>query len=391
MRLGVLLLCWWWPLLAIGDSGAPLELWIGSDKGYRGVAEVAQRFTRETGTPVKVRHFDNLPQQFELSATEGQGPDILIWAHDRYGEWAMRDWIVPLQPSEQTLKSVAPFTWSAVTINEHLYGYPIAVESVSLIYNRNLIDQPPQDFEQLFELDYRLAASGVETIAWDYTNPYFSWGLFSANGGYSFIGKAGRYDTRYTGVAMHGAIAGGWLLKRLLDKGVLAEPLVGEQALQAFIDGRVAMTIGGPWVWQALRDAGVDFAVAPLPSVQGASPKPFVGVWSAAITAFCSRPQLAADFLEQYLLTLEGLETINSDTPLGPVANNKLMQKLTVDPMIFAAFSSAVNGELMPHDPKMGLFWSSMKRALEQIRSGTLLPAEALAMARDRIQLGSAR
>ena len=374
--------------LAAASRAAPtptLELWIGSDKGYRAAAEIGRRYQRATARRVIVRHFDNLPAAFEQAAAAGEGPDILIWAHDRYGEWAARGLIVPVQPSERFRQGIAPFTWSALRIGEQLYGYPIAVETVGLIYNRRLIEQPPGDFEQLFRLAPDLRQRAIVPIAWDYTNTYFSWGLLSANGGFAFAQRADGFDPRTTGVDHPGAVAGARLLQRLLQQRVLAAELTGNRALTAFSQGKVALTIGGPWVWGALQAAGIDFGVAPLPRVAGAAARPFVGVWAAAVTRWARHPDWAGEFLEQYLLSPAGLRALNADRPLGAVANRELMGELAADPRVDQTFLSAVGGEMMPNLAQMGRFWRAMQQALEQITEQGVDPAAALSQAREAI------
>ncbi len=76
------------------------------------------------------------------------------------------------------------------------------------------------------------------------------------------------------------------------------------------------------------------------------------------------------EFLENYLLQIEGLKTVNADVPLGAVANKAYMDELGKDPLIQATFDSAQQGRPMPNVPEMGVFWSAMEPALTNITSG---------------------
>lgn len=383
---GVLLGLTFASLQTVAGPTPTLELWIGSDKGYRAAAEIGRRYQLASGRRVIVRHFDDLPVAFELAAREGHGPDILLWAHDRFGEWAERGWIVPVEPSPAFVRQIAPFTWSALRIGSNLYGYPIAVETVALLYNRALINAPPADFEQLFDIAPVLHQQGVAPIAWDYRNTYFSWGLFSANGGYAFAQHPSGFDPDDTGIDQQGSIAGGHLLQRMLRQRVLDGSLTGLQALNAFAEGRVAMTINGPWVWGKLEQRGIDFGVAALPHVQGGRAKPFVGVWAAAVTRFAAEPQWAAEFLEQYLLSSEGLRLLNADHPLGAVAHQQLMGELAADHRVDQTFLNAVQGQMMPNLPRMGQFWQQMGAALERMTHAEQNPQTALQQAAEVIR-----
>ena len=76
-----------------------LVIWINGDKGYEGLQKAGDWFTKETGIPVTVAHPDSVTDKFQQAAATGNGPDIFIWAHDRFGEWAKSGLIAPLNPS----------------------------------------------------------------------------------------------------------------------------------------------------------------------------------------------------------------------------------------------------------------------------------------------------
>ena len=64
-----------------------LLVWINGDKGYRGLAEVGRKFEREFGIKVAVEHPEGLTDKFQAAAQNDKGPDIVLWMHDRLGEW----------------------------------------------------------------------------------------------------------------------------------------------------------------------------------------------------------------------------------------------------------------------------------------------------------------
>ncbi|WP_207063314.1 maltose/maltodextrin ABC transporter substrate-binding protein MalE [Motiliproteus sp. SC1-56] len=348
-----------------GWSAPALTVWIGDDKGVQGLTDAARRYQQETGTQVRVRALPQLPSRFEAAAREGGGPDILLWAHDRYGEWAERGLLAPISPGKPITNAIAPFTWQAVTYQEQRWGYPLAVEAVTLVYNRKLIPAPPPSFEAMIPLDQALRASGLRAISWPYTSPYFSWPLLAAGGAFAFAetgtGTGTGYDTGHTGLDSPGAQQGAALLRRLREQGVLEK---GDSAAP-FLAGQAAMTIAGPWQWAAFRDAGIDFAVAPLPPVNGNPGVPFVGVWAAAINANSDQQAEARNFVENYLLQPEGLNALNRASPLGAPANIELMGVLAANPHIDTTFHSAVTGQMMPNIPEMRRFWQALRAALE--------------------------
>jgi len=157
------------PALAAIEEGK-LVVWINGDKGYKGLAEVGKKFTAETGIPVEVAHPDSATDKFQQAAATGNGPDIFIWAHDRIGEWAKSGLLTPVTPSAETKSGIADFSWQAVTYDNKLWGYPISVETIGLIYNKALVDTPPKSFDDVLALNEKLSAQGKRAILWDYNN-----------------------------------------------------------------------------------------------------------------------------------------------------------------------------------------------------------------------------
>ncbi|PAU51688.1 maltose ABC transporter substrate-binding protein MalE [Pseudomonas sp. PIC25] len=362
-----------------------LVVWINGDKGYKGLAKVGEKFTADTGIPVEVAHPDAATDKFQQAAATGNGPDIFIWAHDRLGEWAQSGLIAAVEPSARIKQETAEFAWSAVSYKGKLWGYPIAVEAPALIYNKALVKTPPSTFEDVFALNKELAKNGKRAILWDYTNTYFTWPMLAANGAYAFRDTENGYDVSQTGVNTPGAKQGAEVLKRLIDEGVMPRGADYSAAEAAFNKGETAMFISGPWAWSNIRKSGIDFGVAPIPSVGGAPSRPFSGVMAATLNAASPNHALAVEFLENYLLQVEGLKTVNADVPLGAVVNKAYMAELADDPLIKATFDSAQQGQPMPNVPEMGAFWSSMEPALGNITAGRQSVDDALNDAAKRI------
>ncbi|PSJ47538.1 maltose/maltodextrin ABC transporter substrate-binding protein MalE [Zobellella endophytica] len=357
-----------------------LVIWSGSTN--RGVVAVAQQFTDELGIEVVVEHPEPVTDKFQQSAANGQGPDIILWAHDRFGEWGAGGLITPVAPSREVRERMFDFSWDALTLNGRTWGYPLTIEAVGLIYNKDLLPEPPSSFEQMFEL--RLA-DGVKTIMWDYNNAYFSMPLLMANGGYVFKQENGVYDARDLGVNNEGAVKGASMIKRLIDEQVMPVGADYNVMDTAFNKGELAMMINGPWAWDNLKTTGINFGVVPLPTIENQSPKSFIGVIAAGINAASPNQDLAVEFIENYLLTEAGLAELNQAVAIGAVAHKAYSEVLSQDPNVAATQQIAAEGVPMPGIPETGKFWAAMNPALQNITGGQQTVEQALDDAAARI------
>ncbi|MBB3139438.1 maltose/maltodextrin ABC transporter substrate-binding protein MalE [Halomonas organivorans] len=371
------------PAMAFEDDS--LTIWMGDNKGPEGIREVADRFTADTGIAIDIVHPDNLTDRFQQAAGSGQGPDIVIWAHDRMGEWAQSGLLKRVAPGDAYRERYFDFTWDAVVWNGETYGYPISVESLGLIYNKALVKTPPESFAELAELDAELEQEGKKAILFDYGEPYYGWTLLAANGGYPFRRTEGGYDVDDIGVNNAGALAGAEHLQELIESGVLPEGTDYSMMDTRFNRGEVAAMISGPWAWGNLDKSGIDYGVTLLPRVGDERAKPMFGVMTAMINSASPNDFLATEFLESYLLSEQGLRTFNSDGSLGAVAHKAYQKDLASDPRIAATLENAELGVPMPNIPEMGAFWSAMEPALQNIGSGRQAPQAALDAAAERI------
>ena len=370
-----------------------LLIWVGGDKAYEGIRQVGAQFTKDMEIKVKVEIPENITDRFQQAAASGSGPDIVFWAHDRYGEWARSGLLAPINPSPEFKKGVNNIGWEAMTSNGKIYGYPISLEAISLIYNKTILPTPPASFEEMFPLAIKLKEQpvpnskekGIITIMWDQNEPYYTMPLLAADGGYVFQKTASGYNVKKTGVNDPGAMAGAKMLVELIDKGVMPRGVDYGVMEANFNQQKVAMMITGPWAWANLDKNKINYGVAPLPKLHGKPARAFVGVWGAALNNASPNKSIANEFLENYLLTEQGLTIMNEDVPLGAVANLAMMEKLMKDPRIAATYQNVEQGLIMPNVPEMGKFWSAMETALRNITSGRQNYRQALNDAAKRI------
>ena len=357
-----------------------LGVWINNDKGVDGLREVAQRFTADTGVRVIVQTQDDYDSEddpanrFARVAATTEGPDIIFWAHDRIGNWINDGLLQPVTPSVEVYDQIHEFAWNAVTVGDAIYGYPIAMEAISLIYNQDLIARPPKTWGEVIALDRQLRADGKRALNYKYADTYFTWPFITSGGGYSFK-KADRvYQLADVGLDNRGARKGVSMLHRLYREGVIESDDGADWGamMQDFKDGNVALTINGPWTWNELNDADVNWALGKFPQIDDNSGygRPFVGFLAGYVNSFSPNDALARQFLEDYVVVYEGVKTIDADRPIGAAANKQLQAELNTNPLIAHTFALAATGETMPDIPEMKRFWSTMQTNLPLMVQG---------------------
>jgi maltose/maltodextrin transport system substrate-binding protein len=376
--------------LAATESAAqqPLRLlvWINGDKGYNGLQKVGDAFEQISGVKVVVQHPEGAPDKFQAAAGAGKGPDIFCWPHDRVGEWAKSGLIVPIRPPRRIRDEIEPSAWSAFEWKGQTWGYPLAIEAVGLIYNKALVKTPPASFDDVVALDKELARQNKKAILWAYNQLFFSWPVIAGGGGFIFGRDAsGALDAKQTGLNSPGALVGMQLIERLVKDGLMPQGARYSDMESQFAAGKVAMMINGPWAWDNVKKAKIDFGVGPIPTVAGKPARPFVGVLGCMITAPSKAKDIAREFIENHLLKVDSLKTISADVPLGTPANKAYFQELSNDPNIRATMANALAGEPIPNIPEMGRVFPAMDAAIEAITQGRQGAKEALDGAAARV------
>jgi maltose/maltodextrin transport system substrate-binding protein len=159
-----------WPMHVCAWTNGQLLIWMDSERAH-GLRPIVKKFANDLGIKVRIETPVNIVNNFPLAAQARQGPDIVIWAHDKVGEWADSGLIAPVEPPAQFVRKFYPGAWEAVRHQNAAWGYPIALETITLIYNKKLLTgSPPTDLSELVSMNRLIQTRhrGVKTILWDY-------------------------------------------------------------------------------------------------------------------------------------------------------------------------------------------------------------------------------
>jgi maltose/maltodextrin transport system substrate-binding protein len=362
-------------------TNGELSIWFDPDRGHA-LEPIIQKFENDSGIKVKLESPENRTDDFAMAVQVAKGPDIVIWAHDKVGEWADAGLIAPIEVSQELRNRFLPKAWEAVDHRDSIWGYPIALETVSLIYNKTLLEgPPPTQLSEMVALQAQIKKKHPEatTILWDHNSSYYSWGILASAGAYVFGKKEKDYDPQDVGVATSGAIDGLSEIVSLIRAGILPKSVAYSTVEEQMARGKLAMMISGPWAWSNLTKSGIDFGLSPVPGVDGHPGHPFVGVSVAYLNRSSPNQDLAREFLEHYVLTEEGLTAMDHGKPLGIPALISLEERMVKnDPLLQQLKVCVDGGEVMPNIPQMGRFFTSLGAALQIATNGQASPEAAL-------------
>jgi maltose/maltodextrin transport system substrate-binding protein len=377
------------PVSLFAWTNGKLLIWMDHERG-RALQPIVNKFEADLGVKVLIETPENITESFSIAAQAGEGPDLVIWAHDKVGEWAAGGLIAPVTLTGEFADKFFPTSWRAVTYNQTTWGYPIALETVTLIYNKALFDGPPPvQLSQLAYIDRKIKRThpGAITILWDPQSAYYTWGILASGGGFVFGKKGADYDLKNIGVATPGTVDALSQVIGLIRIGILPKVCSYGETEDLMGQGKLAMMIAGPWAWSNLIQKGIDFGLAQIPGVDGSVGRPFVGVSMVYLNRLSPNQDLMKDFIERYMLTEEGLATMNNTKPIGIPALISLYAKIAAnDPHLRELKASVDIGQVMPNIPQMGRFFTSLRSALHLAVDGTLSAREALQQAEASIR-----
>jgi arabinogalactan oligomer / maltooligosaccharide transport system substrate-binding protein len=368
-------------------ADADLVIW-ADDTRTPVLQPFVEEFGEENDVEVAVQEvpFDDIRERLVQAGPAGEGPDIIIGAHDWLGELVENGVVaeVDLTGVEDDLEEVAvqAFTFEGTT-----YGLPYAMENVALFRNTELVPEAPATWEELEETALELQDGELEQgIVWptEPADPYHNYPVVTAYGGYVFgMDDDGTYDPSDLGIDTDGGIAAAEKFADMVDSGLLSPDITYELMIDLFSGEDAAFAITGPW---AMGDfEGVDFEVSPIPEIDGGTPQPFVGVQGFMISSFAENELLAQTFITDYLATDEAQIDL-FEAGNRPPALISAFEQVADDPNIEAFGEAAADGVPMPAIPEMGSVWEAWTNAYELIYEGELEPEEAFSDAAEQIR-----
>ncbi len=368
--------------LSLGAAAAEERLVIWSSEAQvPALLPMAQQFEEMYGIPVQVTElgFGDIRANFSVAAPTGEGPDLIVGAHDWVGELARNGLLEPIQLTPAEREEFTEVALDGFTYGGQLYGIPYAIEAIAIIYNKELVPTPPATFDELLSVARRLTDRNRRQYGFLYpnTDAYHSFPFLSAYGGYIFRFTEQGFDPSDVGLDSPGAIQGARIIQRLAVEGLVPQGTDYQTMQGLFTQGQAGMMMTGPWEVDNVKRAGINYGVAKLPTFDGNVARPFVGAQGFMINRFSPNKILAMEFLREFIMTKEGQLAIWREDPRIP-ALRAAFEEVADDPDIAAFGASAADGIPMPNIPEMAAVWGALGDKLTLIVNGEQDPESAM-------------
>jgi len=380
MRRALLLLLLLWTAPAGSQEEKEIVVW----HSYQGAARLAfeklvEGFRNKDGwtaTAVAIPA-DLLPSRIATLIPRGEGPDVFLYTQDRLGAWVEAGGIVEqVAPDDRIRARFLPGTLDALTIEGRYYGVPLEVRTVALIFNRNLLPEPPLSSREMVAQARRLTSPelGKFGLATWYTDFYYHAPLMHAFGGRLF-GSSGQPTINSAPNVQSVALLKNWLRQGFLPAGPSTTLITS-----LFNEGKLAMVIGGPSFVERIAP-GVPFGVVPLPTLDEAGGKPmrpWITVQGVHIAA-TSRNKTVAAQLAAYLTNLASARTLALEAKMIPAHHTVYQDPQLASDWVLHGFRRQLDTAVpMPNHPAMPRMWGPLSRALEAVVEKRESPQTAL-------------
>lgn len=326
-------------------------------------------------------------QYFVISSLAGKGPALIHGASDNIGPFVELDVIQPMEAlfdsaflAQFLIEPLPANTWQ----RDHLWQIADRVGNhLCLVYNKQLIDKPPQTMSELIEMGKQLTKDtngdgrpDRYALAWNYTEPFFAIPFIGGYGGWIFDGQ------NHPTLNIEATVKAAQFIYDLANvHKIIPRECDYEISNALFKDGLAAMIINGPWSFGTYLKDNIPIGIARIPMIDetGLWPTPLVSPMGFSINKnisgeklkvtvelvkFLTSPQVQLKFTR-----LSGnIPSITTAYQDSLVTNNSLIQQ---------AIDQLMVGRPMPVVTEMRWVFDAMRPGYQAIFTGGMTAQKA--------------
>lgn len=374
------------------EEDAELVVWANDETGEgEWIHYVAEKFTEEYGFPVTIEdvgHTD-APGKLETDGPAGLGGDVFTAPHDHVGNMNTAGLIYENYFADEYNDRFMESAMQGVSIVSEgelkTYGFPLAIETVALYYNKDLLEdmgfEPAETMEELIEQSKKFMEknSGSYGFMLEPGNFYYTHAFLGGYGGYIFGDNNTNPDD--LGLNNEGSIKAGELMKTIQNEllPIKNEDITGDVIASYFNEGKLLYNMAGPWALKGHLDAGLNLGVKTMPKLEnGVVPTTFSGVKAFFVNSYSEYPKAAtlfSKFASSDEMLLKRYELTNQLPPSIALLESEEVKE---DEYNIAFLEQAQYSISMPNIPAMESVWGGMEVAFTAIWNGSEEPKSAL-------------
>ena len=243
----------------LGKMNNELQIALVSGPAYDPLYESLTTFTSTTGIKVNVAFSGDHPALNHHLAGLEQVPYDLVSTHTKYAP-SQTDFLAPLNQivDDSVLGDFAPLLLELATIDGLLYGLPRNIDVRLLHYRTDIISQPPETWDELFDLALHFNSA---PDLYGFVFPGRESGLFGTF--YELTEMAGAHLFQSDLIPDIENEAGRWalsLLQKLYSEGIVPGEFTAwhyEEVHECFRSGHAAMVCDWPGYYSLYQDESI--------------------------------------------------------------------------------------------------------------------------------------
>ena len=277
------------------NAADEIVVWADETRGANLKKVLAAKGDWVPGYTVKVvaySNFDALKDAID-KATDASGPDIVVGANSWVPTLAKNGKLAPLTLTAAVKERFNPTQLWDLSYSKKLYGIPVDVNNVAMIYNTDLVKTAPKTFGEMVDAYKSLKTSKGLKAGLCIAGGGMSWGahsVFSALGADAF--QFNSRDSIIYGRSFNATTFGQNVRKYLMDgtKSNGFFPATDTGCKDNFLAGKVPYAVIGNWEWADYTAKGFAMNLMPVPGVNpGTYGKMFGSVSGALLTTFAAK------------------------------------------------------------------------------------------------------
>ena len=311
---------------------------------------------------IKFERQENFGEKLSLLSTlDDTTVDVIAAPHDWIGKYAEMGVLEDINDKidEKSLNNLLPSTLEAVKYKDKLYGVPSTLETVTLLYNADIIKEAPKTTGELLTMAKENTKDNQYGFLLPPNDAYFNSCFIYGNGG-SYLDKDGNstLDSSNNVETIKFLNELGKYYPKDLDHGMVND---------LFKQGKAAAIIAGPWSIADIKSSGINYKMAILPKINNNDAKPFMTVQTMLLSATSQNKDAAVKVIEFYGSEAVGtaLATSAGSIPANKLVNNNEAVKSNTDLMGY--INQAEYGTPMPNIPQMGGMWDPIMQSLTSV------------------------